>query len=594
MGYMKLNKDAAVLDSDKYGNTALYRKQQDRRKMLIRRLQWLFVALMVLGYLSTAFAQTPTGTVKDYVFDVTSDFKPTIKDAVKLGDLPEIKDSVRKISNMNYAIQSKPLVSKYEVIPIDAAKMQNEPLSKLYRSLIKAGFGTYTTPYAEIWLNSLRTRDMAYGVHYKHLSSMSHLRDVGYSGFSDNEAEIFGKKFYKKHTLVGEFNYKRNMVHFYGYDTTENKLTKDYTKQRYQLFEPKLMVQSHYTDSSKINHTVKLGYYNLTDLYNVAENNVKLNTAFNTFINKEHLFTNLDVDFYNHKLPRDTFNDVIVKLNPYFEAKGKKWKADIGLSAVLDAHGKQDNVKFYFYPQINAQYDVYESIIIPYAGINGGLQKNSLRSLSNENPFIKPNLNYRNTNTKFNIFGGLKGNLSSNTSYDAKASYSVIDSMYFFVIDYSENTSLDNKYSVIYDNTTLFNVSGQLKYQYKEKMHFIAKGNYYLYNTKNISKPYHKPDFDLTFSAIYNLRSKFILRGDLFFIGKQYALTQVENNMVYTLEPKLMKGVADINLGAEYRYTKMLSFFVKFNNIANARYYRWERYPSQRFNLMIGLTFVPF
>lgn len=594
MGYMKLNKDAAVLDSDKYGNAALYQKQQDRRKTLIRRLQWLFVALMVLGYLSTAFAQTPAGTVKDYVFDVTSDFKPTIKDAVKLGDLPEIKDSVRKISNMNYAIQSKPLVSKYEVIPIDAAKMQNEPLSKLYRSLIKAGFGTYTTPYAEIWLNSLRTRDMAYGVHYKHLSSMSHLRDVGYSGFSDNEAEIFGKKFYKKHTLVGEFNYKRNMVHFYGYDTTENKLTKDYTKQRYQLFEPKLMVQSHYTDSSKINHTVKLGYYNLTDLYNVAENNVKLNTAFNTFINKEHLFTNLDVDFYNHKLPKDTFNDVIVKLNPYFEAKGKKWKADIGLSAVLDAHGKQDNVKFYFYPQINAQYDIYESIIIPYAGINGGLQKNSLRSLSNENPFIKPNLNYRNTNTKFNIFGGLKGNLSSNTSYDAKASYSVIDSMHFFVIDYSENTSLDNKYSVIYDNTTLFNVSGQLKYQYKEKMHFIAKGNYYLYNTKTISKPYHKPDFDLTFSAIYNLRSKFILRGDLFFIGKQYALTQVENNMAYSLEPKLLKGVADINLGAEYRYTKMLSFFVKFNNIANARYYRWERYPGQRFNLMIGLTFVPF
>jgi hypothetical protein len=594
MGYIKLNKDTAVLDSDKYGNNALYQKQKDKQKSLIRKLQWLFVALMVLGYVATTFAQTPAGGVKDHEFVMPSGFQPTIKDAVKLGDLPDIKDTVKKISNINYGIQSTPLVSKYEVIPIDAAKMQNEPLAKLYRSLIKAGFGTYTTPYAEIWLNSLRTRDLAYGVHYKHLSSSSHLRDVGYSGFSDNEIEVFGKKFYKKHTLLGEFNYKRNVTHFYGYDTTENKLTKDFTRQRYQLFEPKLTVQSHYTDSSKINHTIKLGYYNLTDLYNVAENNVKLNTAFNTFINKEHLFTNFDVDFYNHKLPNDTFNDVIVKLNPYFEAKGKKWKADIGLSAVLDAHGRQDNVKFYFYPQLNAQYDVYESIIIPYAGINGGLKKNSLRSLSNENPFVGPNLNYRNTNTKFNIFGGLKGNLSSNTSYDAKASYSIIDSMYFFVVDYSDNTTLDNKYTVIYDNTSLFNVSGQLKYQYKEKMHFIAKGNYYLYNTNNIAKAYHKPDFDLTFSAIYNLKSKFIIKGDLFFIGKQYALTQVENNMVYTKEPKLLKGIADINLGVEYRYTKMLSFFAKFNNIANMRYYRWEKYPSQRFNLMIGLTFVPF
>jgi hypothetical protein len=34
----------------------------------------------------------------------------------------------------------------------------------------------------------------------------------------------FGKKFYKKHTLSGEFNYKRNVSRFYGYDTTENKL----------------------------------------------------------------------------------------------------------------------------------------------------------------------------------------------------------------------------------------------------------------------------------------------------------------------------------------------------------------------------------
>ena len=31
-----------------------------------------------------------------------------------------------------------------------------------------------------------------------------------------------------------------------------------------------------------------------------------------------------------------------------------------------------------------------------------------------------------------------------------------------------------------------------------------------------------------------------------------------------------------------------------FNNIANTRYYRWEKYPSQRFNLMAGLTFIPF
>jgi len=166
--------------------------------------------------------------------------------------------------------------------------------------------------------------------------------------------------------------------------------------------------------------------------------------------------------------------------------------------------------------------------------------------------------------------------------------------MHFFVIDYTKNGTLDNQYKVIYDNTNLFNVSGQVKYQYKEKVHFIAKGNYYLYKTKNLDRAYHKPDYDITLSTVYNLKSKIILKADVFVIGNQFALTQVSDKSVYTTEPKLMKGIVDVNIGAEYRYSKMLSFFVNFNNIANTRYYRWEKYPSQRFNLMAGLTFIPF
>ena len=588
----KLFNSDTILSSSKYGNSFMYEQEQQTQKRRIKKLQWFFVLLLVLGYFAAALAQTG---LNDINLNAESVFEPTIKDAVKLGDLPEIKDTVKKIANINYGIISTPLVSKYEVIPIDAAKMQNEPLSKLYHSLLKVGMGTYTTPYGEFWVNSLRTRDVAYGLHLKHLSSSSHLKDVGYSGFSDNEGEIYGKKFYKKHTLTGEFNYKRNVSRFYGYDTTENKLDKDYTKQRYQLFEPVVKLQSHYTDSSKINHTIKLGYYNLKDLYNVAENNIKLNTVFNTFINKERLFVAFDADYYNHKLPNDTFNDVIIKLNPYFETHGKKWMLDIGLAATLDAFTNQSSAKFYFHPQLNAQFDVYEGIIIPYAGVNGGLQKNSLRSLSNENPFITSTLNYKNSNTKINVFGGLKGNLSSKTSYDVKAAYSIVDSMHFFVVDYTKNGTLDNQYKVLYDNTNLFNVSGQVKYQYKEKIHFLAKGNYYMYKTKNLTRAYHRPDFDLTFSAQYNLKSKIIIKADVFVIGNQFALTQVSDaSFNYTTEPKLLKGIVDVNLGAEYRYSKMLSFFVNFNNIANTRYYRWEKYPSQRFNLMAGLTFIPF
>ena len=146
-------------------------------------------------------------------------------------------------------------------------------------------------------------------------------------------------------------------------------------------------------------------------------------------------------------------------------------------------------------------------------------------------------------------------------------------------------------------------VSGQLKYQYKEKVHFIAKGNYYMYSPAThptdaitFDKPYHKPNFDLTLSSIYNLKSKIILKGDIFVIGNQWALTQNFDNTTskYVLTSKLLNNIVDVNLGAEYRYSKFLSFFTTFNNLANMRYYRWERYPTQRFSFMLGVTFIPF
>jgi hypothetical protein len=250
--------------------------------------------------------------------------------------------------------------------------------------------------------------------------------------------------------------------------------------------------------------------------------------------------------------------------------------------------------RFYFHPQINLHYDIYESLVIPYAGVNGGLIKNSLRSLSGENAFVDTTFNYVNTNNRYNLFGGLRGNLSSNTSYDAKVTYSKYNNLHFFVMDYSGANLVYNRFDVIYDNASILNISGQLKYQMREKLNIIAKGNYYIYNTETLTRAYHRPDYDLTLTGIYNLQSKIILKADLFFFGKQWALTQETTNGVNVLNPVQIKGWADLNLEAEYRYSKMLSFFARFNNIANQRYFRWERYPNQRFNFMLGLTFVPF
>ena len=564
---------------------ALLTKQQKSQ------IEWLLIILIVLFYASATMAQT-SGT--EQIYNVPSEFQPTIKDALKFSDVPEIKDTVKRIKNIKYGINSVPLFPKYQVVPISQAKLQNEPLNKLYHSLLKVGYGPiYNMPFGEFWIGNTRSRDINYGSHLKHLSSTTHLRDFGYGGYSDNEINIFGKQFYKKHTLSGDFDYERNVIHYYGYDTSLNKLENDFTRQRYQFLQPILRLVSHYTDSTHINHDLGLSFYNLQNLNREAENNIKFNGTGSMFINKEKLNVNFLTDYYNHKQANDTINDLILSLSPSFEAVGSKWHANIGLTGTLDNF--KNVTRFYFFPKLNIHYNVYENMIIPYAGVNGGLIKNSFRTMSKENMFVDTTLNYANTNNKYNAFIGLRGNLSSKTTYDAKVSYAQYDSMQFFVIDYRGSNQINNHFNVVYDNTTLLTLGGQLKYQLKEKLNIIAKGNYYIYKTKNLTRAYQKPDYDLTLSGIYNLQSKIIIKADIFMLGQQWAQTQItDNNGVNSLTPKQLKGWVDANLEAEYRYSKMLSFFVRFNNIANQRYYRWDRYPSQRFNFMFGVTLVPF
>jgi hypothetical protein len=48
----------------------------------------------------------------------------------------------------------------------------------------------------------------------------------------------------------------------------------------------------------------------------------------------------------------------------------------------------------------------------------------------------------------------------------------------------------------------------------------------------------------------------------------------------------------DANLGLEYRYSKLLSFWARVNNLAAQRYYLYHQYPSYKFRFMLGLTYA--
>ena len=114
------------------------------------------------------------------IYEQKSNFTPVIKDAaVKQTDQPEIVDTVKKITNVTNTSPGTPYKTSFQTSSIEPAKMVNEPLNKLYQSMLKVGFGNYTMPYADVFLNSVRSKDLYWGVRYNHLSSDATFAGMG-------------------------------------------------------------------------------------------------------------------------------------------------------------------------------------------------------------------------------------------------------------------------------------------------------------------------------------------------------------------------------------------------------------------------------
>ncbi|HET6243020.1 MAG: TonB-dependent receptor [Bacteroidetes bacterium] len=562
-----------------------------------------FLLFSAIVFVTGSFAQVKDKDLGNEQVEILGDFNPVISDAFKIGKNPVINDTTARLPIPDYKLLNKKVNTSFEVDPIPAAKMKGEPLSNLYRTHIKGGFGNYFTPLGEIYFNSLRSKEFSYLAFLKHISSTGSISNAYYSGFSNTGTGLAGSYFKPTHTISGDFNYNRNVLHYYAipngipyspiYDFPGKEITKDLIRQRFNLFSIGTEAQSTYKDSTKLHHNVKLRYNNFADLYDTAiENNVRLDVKLGKYHGRELIGLNIGTDYYHNTLPTDTTDNAIINLGPNIVSSGKKWRVKVG-AGLFAGVGTDQIGSFHFYPDVDFNFNLIENIIIPYGGINGKLERNSYRSLTSINPFMTAYTPLKNTNTRYNIFGGLRGSLSSTITFNAGVSYSDVHNMAFFINDY--NVYFPERFSVVYDDVKLLNITGELAYQKTEKLKILLKGDWYRYQMTNELHPWHRPDAEITLTTLYSLRDKIIVKADAFYLNTRYGTRryEVSDNLevIPGKYPEKLKGFADINLGVEYRYTKQLSAFVNFNNIGAAKYNRWYNYPLQRFNLMGGFTY---
>jgi hypothetical protein len=542
---------------------------------------------------SLAYGQNNTNLGEETVFTF-GDRKLTLGDAFKINISPAIYDSVVKIEEPTYLFTPRKFNTAYQITPILPARLRvMEPLSKLQRVYVKAGMGMYTTPLLQLRINQLRSKKSQVGLAFDHLSSNGGIKEVSSSKFSNNNVGVWGKFLGKKLTVESKLNYDRYARHFYGYEPLDSIVVADEIAQLINKIGGTVELKSSSQDSSEIHFTSLVGFSNLTDSYYVNEMRVIAKNSFSKFHDKEWYNLDVNVDYNQLKSVYllDTSahiqNNAIVEVTPQIISKGDKIKVQVGLSI----QGNMDKTaKFHFYPRAELSYSLFNNVFIPYAGLKGGLNRNNWSSSFMENPFISSHLELRNTNDKLIAYGGIKGTLSSSTSFNLMVSNKKVTDVALFVNDTIGGTG--NRYALIYDGGRMLTVTGELNYHKGTQTEVYLNGAWYDYGFST-EGAWNLPSYKVGLGARFAIRSKFKVGAEIYYFGERD--TRVISSK--SIEPvefdtvKQLKAFADININFEYRYTKRLSVFIQLNNLGNTNYQRWYRYQSMPLTAIGGFTY---
>lgn len=551
----------------------------------------IIYTLLLIGLVNTGFAQIGgTTNVK-----VVKPYEPVISDAFKLSELPKINDTIKVTPSFSYEITPVKYETKFSPNQIKPAKLIKEPLSKLYYGYAKVGFGfLYLSPLAEVSVGSKRSNNWQWNslLHYQGSNGKVKHKDGEkvYAGLNEFSVGGKGKRFFDNSTVLSlNASFSGKSSYYYGYNPDSITTARPALLEKDEIEKQSLKTISfggsfatNHLDSSHVNYKIDGNWRTTTAIDDALENRIKLGTKIDYFFEKEFVGIDADINVFSNKGYQDTASFGVINFSPWIGAFGNKWKVVVGVNTSL----KTDSSSYHFYPRVSLHYNIIDHFLIPYVEVSGNYKVNTFTDLYAENRFIRNDLTVKPTNNKYKLTFGFRGNISSQIAFNLKADYALYTDKYFYVNDTS--LQYNNKFEVVYDDLKQLRLLGEVSYKSSEKLYLSVKANYYNNSLSKEEYAWHLPDYDLSFNARYSIQNKIITELNVFGIGKRFAKEfDTTNNTVATE----LSGIVDLNLGVEYRYTKVLSAFAKINNIGAVKYYKWHNYPTHQFNIMIGASY---
>jgi len=570
-----------------------------------------FVVLAQLAILSEqAYCQRDTTKLNQDV-EVVKPYRPSISNANKLNLLPVIDDTTRFTPEFKYSIESRPVTSGFTSGPITAAEIKGQQDKNLGFGYLKLGAGVYNTTYGEFFFNNPKSQNGTFGLHFRHLASQGTIKlsegDLVDAPYSQNNGEIFGSRVIGGSTLSARVSYQRDVVRFYGYPDTipfnisSLQASAPYfgSRQQFQKTEIQVGLKSNEGLRSIFNYKSGIRYHYFDTKTGQQENAGGFFADFDYEFDKFRGFIESSFDHFTtngislSQNPPGNKQSSWLKISPSVLFSGDNWSLQGGVNFYSVADNQGGNISK-LYPKINFNFIPVEKIMTLYAGVDGYLQNCNYSTIAYENNWVDPKHNVINADHQYILFGGLKGKITSQISYNVGAKYSSVKDMHFYVLRSTNFPSpfiYNNAFDLIYDNAGILNMSAEISYVNGKDYFLLFKGNYYNYTLENLEFAPHLPNFTIDATAGFRIIDKLTGFSDIVVTGQRKALIQYSPLAVPNMEAVTLNTVLRINLGAEYTLHDNFKIFGRIDNLLNQHYDQWLGYTSQGLRLIAGITY---
>ena len=520
----------------------------------------------------------------------------SVPDANKLNVKAFFMDTTKIDKTQKYSFVDKALYSSFNTRPLTAARIKNKNQINTNSTNISLAFGNNSYQSGKFNFSKMHNRSFYYGIGLSIQNSEFNTSTDELNVLRKNPVfYLYAKNIFKKNIVSSKISHQRI--------TTNHGFSKS-SESQFSYSELSLKMNSRGKDNS-FDHISEIS---LKDLNSKIENHVFIGTEISKTINSIPIALELEFNNYlNYQnnddiLDREELDVKILDISPKLSLAKYGFDINIGFNLGIENNNAENTADIF--PLLEISKELVDNVINLSFGVDRSDYRNTLASLTKENPYIHsfglnanedPSLNIVDTinfshkletTDIYEAFLNLDNKLSNNEMLSFKLAYGKILNHHSFIL-----TTINDQRKFEIEYLDVWQLRANASYQ-KEFNNLIALYIDINYNWHD-EVVSNKAVLTGQISLPVTLRNKIKATPSLSYIGPREALILsglfIEPAEYETIQ---LDHLYFLDLDINYNYSEKIGFSIKANNILNVTTPFWNGYEEMGINFSLGLNYI--